>query len=137
MIWLATLLAALHGGLVSFDDKNSQYRLRGDSGVPQILLEDDRYKSFSGQDYTEVRLPYGANPNFVKTVADVTMIDTDKYRQSYQENIRNVQILTEDFRLDDQFFTNKNNYSNWHQPEAGISKIDQFWKLRHEQRNRS
>jgi hypothetical protein len=129
MIWLIALLSSLK--LALFDEKNSQWRLNKDAQLPEILRVDPREKSFSAQDYTWVRPPYGANPNFARTVADVTMIDTPKYQQSYQENIRNVQILTEDYRLPDaQFFTPSNNYTNYHLTEAGISKINEYWNLR-------
>lgn len=133
MLWLVALLSSF--GSRSFNELDSQYRLNRDTQLPEELRIDPREKSFSGQDYTTVRLPHGPNPNFVKTVADVTMIDTPDYQQGYQQNIRNVQILTEDYRLPDaQFFTPSNNYSNYHLPEADISKINEYWTNRRNRR---
>lgn len=132
MLWLAAFLAWLHGGMVAFDEKNSQYRTSV-SHLPEMLRFDEREKSFSGQDYTHVRLPYGGNPFYEKHVADVTMIDTPEFQQSYQMNIRNLQILTEDYRLDDQFMTPANNYLNYHLPEATFSKINDYWKKRRDE----
>jgi hypothetical protein len=134
MLWLLALLGSLHGGLVAFNEKNSQFN-SSVSHIPEALRIDERQKSFQGQDYTEVRLPYGGNPNFAKTVADGTLIDTHQYREAYQMNIKNVQVLTEDYRLDNQFFTPANNYHNYHMPEATFSKIDEYWRNRRAQRS--
>jgi hypothetical protein len=130
MLWLATFLAWLHGNAVAFNEKDSQEVLEKVAHIPEILEVDQREKSFASQDYTEVRLPYGGNPQFERHVADITMLDNKPYYQSYQQNIRTLQILHEDHRLDEQFLTPKNNYTNFHMPEATFSNLNDYWKNR-------
>lgn len=133
MIWLIAL-AAMAMGFKVFDQTNSLYKTGG-SYLPEALRIDWREKSFAAQDQTTVRLPHGGNPDYQKHVADITMIDTPQYQQDYQINIRNLQILTEDYRIDDQFMTDKNNYSNYHMDgDSTFSKIDSYWHKRRAER---
>jgi len=133
MLWLLAALGWTHAKMVSFDQKNSQYALR--SGyLPGKLRVNPQEESFAFQDQTHVRLPYGGNPDFNRNVADVTLIDTDEYRESYQINQHDLRVKTEYRLLDDAFFSPKNNFSTFHMVEADIQKIDDYWQKRRAER---
>lgn len=116
----------------NFTEKNALI-YTDEAYLPETLRYATREQSFSGQDHTSVRAPFNpGNPNWPKIVADGDMLESRGFRESYQMNIRAVTIETEDHRLDDQFFTNKNVMGTYHsggEPQS-FQNLNDFWHKR-------
>ncbi len=105
---------------------------------PGILGVDSRLRTMVGQDHTTIRAPFGGNENWIKTVADPTMMKTQDYSRNYQLNNKNLRVYTEDPRLNDgnSFIIGEGNKFNPqpHVPES-FSKINDFCIKRRNQRD--
>lgn len=86
--------------------------------------------SMAAQQQTTVRLPYGAPNAYQKTIETPAMLLTNgsEYPRSYQKNIKNIQIGTEDWRVDPKFNSPINNYASMHMPENNLSSVSKWGK---------
>lgn len=92
---------------------------------PTAPLETDRQeKTFTGQGVDpNIRLPFGPNPNY-KYIQSTELLHTYDYNKKYQQNLFNNQITQPgDWRLDPDFNSSKNQYTQSHMPEASVGQI--------------
>lgn len=111
----------------NFSERNA-LNYTDEAYLPERLRFPSREQSFAGQDYTTVRAPFNpGNPNWPKVVGDGDMLESKRFQESYQMNIRNNTILTEDYRLDDIFFTTKNVTGSYHfGGEGSFQKLEDY-----------
>lgn len=96
---------------------------------PSESVHDDvERESFVGQPYSSVRLPFGNNPYFHK-INDWDLLHNKNYYDSYQKNIHNVYIDTPtNWKLDETYNSEINNYSNPHMQENFPPLIKSYWE---------
>lgn len=90
-----------------------------------LLFTDLQEKSFSTQLQTTVRMPFGPNPQ-QRFINDMSLLKSPRYQESYQRNIWNNQIGTEDWRIDSKFNSSLNQYASMHMPESTPEQISNY-----------
>lgn len=99
-----------------------------------LLFTDTQEKSFATQLQTTVRLPFGPNPGQFQ-INDMSLLQSPQYQESYQRNIHNLQIGTEDWRVDPKFNSSINQYASMHMPESTAEQLSNYhFKRRRERR---
>jgi len=132
VLFLLTLLGLVWNKTTTFAKPDAVIKFGRAIRQPGLLDWDQKLRTQHAQDYTNIRAPFGGNEQAIKDVADGRMIYNTPYQQSYQKNIRNLKILTEEARLGKsaELFTERNLYLNYHMPEVGFQKINEYWKSR-------
>lgn len=103
-----------HSWSISF---NNLYGQNEPQKLPGVLANEPEEKSFAGQIHTNIRLPFGGNPQ-QHTIGSVEVFAKKSYHDAYQKNIFNVQPTgTPDWRMDQDFLSEINNYNEYMIPE--------------------
>lgn len=137
MFFLLALLAAAWEQIVTFKQPSALIEFGKKIREPGILNTLAEEKGMVAMDYTNVRPPFGGNVLAQRQVAEPSYFMNNEYQQSYQTNIRNVQIRTVEARLPEAgLMTDRNNFGSYSSHEIGFQKINDYWKSRRGQENR-
>lgn len=101
---------------------------------PAILRDDIEAKSFAAQPQFDVRLPHGPNPD-AHYINSYALLANPTYRKKYQQNLHDLRILNQDWRLDVTTNSPINNFSNTLTAEPHIcDRISKYHDQRFRQR---
>ena len=99
------------------------------SGLQHRFREEWNAQSFAGRPQTEVRNPFGPNPD-QKYIQEMDFFDNEYYQKNYQLNLKTVRIDNQDWRLDLTTNSVLNNYPQQpHLPEDNLTKLGQMRNL--------
>lgn len=95
--------------------------------LPGVIANEPEEKSFAGQLHTDIRGPFGPNPQ-QKFINNTQQLANKNYHDNYQKNIFNVQPTSNtDWRLDPNFNGPLGNYTEFMIPEPQkMSRISNF-----------
>lgn len=118
-------------GKLGYDEK-SAFLAKQRPYNPDVINDTLNERMQVGQKKTNVRLPHGPNP-FQRHINDMsTVIGKREYQINYQKNISNCYLNTRDWRIDPVYNSPYNNYNSYHQSEACINHISNYWNKQKE-----
>jgi len=123
---ISTLPSFITGAHEKLDFPNIPNSL---SGLQHRFREDWNAQSFAGRPQTELRNPFGPNPQ-QKYIQEMDFFDNQYYQDNYKLHLKTARIDNQDWRLD--LTTNGvlNNYPQQpHLPEDNIRRISEFSQL--------
>lgn len=96
------------------------------SSYPSRFRENQNELSFAGRTQMNVRNPFGPNPQ-QKYVQEMKFFDDDTVQHNYAENLRQMHIQNQDWRLDPTTNSHLNNFAQRsHQPEDNLRRILEY-----------
>lgn len=116
-------------------DYSRQTAVMQEYGRPPGLINTDLREraAFQTKDETDVRLPYGPNPQS-KDVNIYSITESKAYQEGYLKNLKNLQVTTVHSLMDNAFNSPLNNYDQQgHQVQYG--GVQQYIKGRFENLN--
>jgi hypothetical protein len=66
----------------------------------------------------------------------MSLLQSPQYQESYQRNIHNLKIGTEDWRVDPKFNSDINQYASLHMPESTPEQLSNYHFKRRRERRR-
>lgn len=118
-----------------FDKGDAVRDFTRENRLPGVHNWELQQRSLVAQDHTTIRLPFGGNEQYQRTVADGNSLLNDDYQRAYQMNLLNLKVNTVEARLPGAgIITESNKFVGYpHTPEASFQKIEEFRKERESQ----
>lgn len=138
MLFLIGILAACWNYVTLVSQPKALTHLAKNTLPPGVLNFIEEQRSLNSLDHSDIRLPFGPDPNVIKQLPDATFFENNRYQQEYQKGIKAVFIDTVDHRLPDaDLLSERNQYpAPYALREVTFQKLNDYWKRKRSEEDR-